>query len=339
MLQAGAIPERELSNLGIFRIPIPIPFPQAGGPVNAYIVEEERGFLLFDAGLGTGRSQAALAEGLALTGHRFEEINRIVLSHGHIDHFGAASWVLEQIGRPVPVSIHKADADKVLASGADWPELLMRNGRHLLRFGMPMRVLEEMVANVGRDSGMGRRLAEVTPLLHGETFRCRHVTLEVHHMPGHTPGLCCLYERDHGILFSADHLLEHVSPNPLIELGQKGEPASFKPLVSYFESLERVRALTVDLVLPGHGDPFGACLEIIDSLSLFYERRQAKLLVALEQGPLTAYDAMRVLFPPTNTFELFLMISETLGNLELLEDRGKIERETDGELVRFRLAG
>jgi glyoxylase-like metal-dependent hydrolase (beta-lactamase superfamily II) len=331
--------EHELGELGIFRVPLPIPFIQAGGPVNAYIIEEESGLLLFDPGLGTVRSQAALAEGLALTGHRFNEVNRIILSHGHIDHFGAAAWVLEQTGRTIPIYIHGADAGKVLQSGADWPVLLTRNGSYLSRLGLPLRLLEEMVANVGRDADLGTRLPDIRPLLSGDTFRCRHVTLEVHHMPGHTPGLCCLYEREHRLLFSADHLLEHVSPNPLIELGPRGEPPSFKPLVSYFESLDRVRALEVDLVLPGHAAPFSGYLEVIDSLSAFYERRQAKLLQALKRGPLTVYEATRELFPPTSTFEFFLMISETLGNLELLEHKGEIKREMDGEFIRFRLAG
>ena len=330
--------EHELGELGIFRIPLPIPFIQAGGPVNAYIIEEESGLLLFDPGLGTKQSQAALAEGIALTGHRFDEVNRIVLSHGHIDHFGAAAWVLEQIGRTIPTHIHSADAGKVLQSGADWPALLTRNARYLSRLGLPLRVLEEMVADVGSDADLGRRLPDIRPLLQGDTFGCRHVTLEVHHMPGHTPGLCCLYDRDHRLLFSADHLLEHVSPNPLIELAAGGEPPSFKPLVSYFESIDRVRTLEVDLVLPGHAAPFSGYLEVIDSLLSFYGRRQAKLLQALKLGPMTVYEAARELFPPTRTFELFLMISETLGNLELLEHRGEIERETDGEFIRFRLA-
>jgi glyoxylase-like metal-dependent hydrolase (beta-lactamase superfamily II) len=330
--------EYELGKLGIFRIPIPIPFRQAGGPVNAYIVEEEHGFLLFDPGLGTSSSLAALAEGFALTEHHFSEVNRIVLSHGHIDHFGAAAWVLEQIGRDVPVSIHSADADKVLESGADWPTLLTRNCSYLLRLGLPLRRLEEMVANMGRETGLGRRLANVTPLLPGGTFSCRYVTLEVHHMPGHTPGLCCLYDREHGLLFSADHLLEHVSPNPLIEIGPEGTPPSFKPLVSYFDSLNRVRAMDIDLVLPGHAAPFSGHIKVIDSLTDFYERRQVRLLQSLKRGPRTVFEAMSELFPPTSTFELFLMMSETLGNLELLEDRGKIKRETDGEFIRFRLA-
>ncbi len=330
--------EREIGNLGIFRIPIPIPFRQAGGPVNAYVIEEDNGVLLFDAGIGTERAQTALAEGLARTGHRFEDVTRIVLSHGHVDHFGAAAWVREQIGRAIPILIHSADADKVLDSGIDLPALLKRNSRYFSGLGMSLPVMEEMITVISRETGLGRRLAEVTPLLSGYKFRCKHVTLEVHHMPGHTPGLCCLYEPDHRLLFSADHLLEHVSPNPLIELRPEGEPSPFKPLVSYFKSVERVRAMAIDLVLPGHATPFGAHTKVIDSLSVFYERRQAKLRDTLKRGPLTVYEIMGELFPSSSAFELFLMISETLGNLELLEDRGEIRREMDGKLIRFRLA-
>ena len=179
----------------------------------------------------------------------------------------------------------------------------------------------------------------MTPLLPGEKIECKHVTLEVHHMPGHTPGLSCLFEPDHRLLFSADHLLEHVSPNPLIDLRPEGEPPSFKPLVTYFESLDRVRKLGVNLVLPGHATPFGNCRNVIDSLSVFYERRQTKLLDALKRKPLTVYQAMRELFPAGEAFELILMISETLGNLELLEDRRKIKREIDSDFIRFRLKG
>jgi glyoxylase-like metal-dependent hydrolase (beta-lactamase superfamily II) len=326
--------EQELGQLGIFRIPVPIPFHQAGGPVNAYVVEDENGILLFDPGIGTVEGQTALAEGLARTRHRFEEVSRIVLSHGHIDHFGATNWVLQKIGRTVPIWIHSADADKVLKSGPDWPELLMQNRERLTKLGLPGPDLEEMVAHVRRDPEMGDRLIDIKPLLPGDKLRCRHVTLEVLHMPGHTPGVCCLYEHNYGLLFSADHLLEHVSPNPLMELGPEGN--SFKSLVSYFESIERLRPLAVDLVLPGHAEPFHECGKVMDSLAVFYNRRQAKLLQALRRGPLTVYEAMQELFSPTRTFELFLMLSETLGNLELLEHRGEVEREWDGKCFRFR---
>jgi glyoxylase-like metal-dependent hydrolase (beta-lactamase superfamily II) len=331
--------EHELGDLGIFRIPTPIPFPQAGGPANVYAVEEEDGILLFDTGLGTEPSQAALAEGLARIGHRFEEVNRIVLSHGHIDHFGAAARVVKQTGRAIPVQIHVADAEKVLESGPDWPALLKDNSRYLSRLGVPLPALEEAILKIGREAGLGRRLAGISPLTAGDRFQCMHITLEVLHTPGHTPGLCCLYEREHRLLFSADHLLEHISPNPLIELHRDGKIASFKPLVSYFKSLERVRLLPIDLVLPGHAAPFTAPVKVIDSLSAFYRRRQEKILDALKRGPLTVYDVMRELFSADSGFELVLMISEALGNLQLLEDKGEVKRCSDGELIRFQIAG
>jgi glyoxylase-like metal-dependent hydrolase (beta-lactamase superfamily II) len=170
-------------------------------------------------------------------------------------------------------------------------------------------LLEETAAGLIRSPELGRRLAKVTPLVAGDQFRCKHVTLEVHHTPGHTTGVCCLYERTHRILFSADHLLERVSPNPIMDLKTDGKPSGFKPLITYFESLGRVRSLAVDLVLPGHAEPFSNCLEVIDSLSAFYQRRQAKILDILGRGAQTAYEVMKELFLSADGFELILMIS------------------------------
>ena len=330
--------ENELARLGVFRIPISIPFRQAGGPINVYVIEEDSGILLFDVGIGLERSQAELTEGLARTGHGFHEVNRILISHGHVDHYGAAPWVLDRSGKNIPVLIHEADAGKVLDSGRPLPSMLMRNSLYLSRLGVPPEVLDAMVGAISREAVTGRRLGAVAALGEGDIFRCKHVTLEVLSMPGHTPGLCCLYDREHRLLFSADHLLEHVSPNPLIELKADGEPSSFKPLVSYFRSMERLRTLPIDLVLPGHGTPFSQAGAVIRSLYDFYERRQAKLLAALESGPKTVYEAMQELFASDTSFELFLMLSETLGNLEVLEEKGRILRGSDDAVIRFRPA-
>ncbi len=327
--------EHELRKLGIFIIPVPIPFRRAGGPVNVYLVEEEQGFLLFDTGLGTEESRAALGEGFARSGHRFEDLNRIILSHGHIDHYGAAAWLQEQAGREVPTYLHIADSSKVLRSGPDLPTLLTKNSKYLSSLGVPIPIQHEMAAVIRRNGELGRRLANLKPLLPGDLIPCRHITLEVLHMPGHTPGLCCLYEREHKLLFSADHLLERVSPNPLIELGMGKSPPEFKALVSYFQSIERLHSLDINLVLPGHGTPFNNYLEIINSLYDFYRRRQEKLLDALNAVPLTVYEAMGKLFESGQGIELFLMLSETLGNLECLEDAGRIVREHNTEGFRF----
>lgn len=157
-------------------------------------------------------------------------------------------------------------------------------------------------------------------------------------MPGHTPGLICLHDRDHRLFFSDDHLLEKVSPNPLIELGPEGEEGTFKPLVAYLESVGRLHALEVELVLPGHAEPFGGHRRVIDALVQFYGKRQARIRTALAVRPLSAYEVMREIFPRASPKELFLTASETVGNLELLEARGEAVRELEGGVYRFRLA-
>jgi glyoxylase-like metal-dependent hydrolase (beta-lactamase superfamily II) len=333
------VTESDLADLGIHRIPVPVPFPQAGGPVNVYLLEEAGGGVaMFDSGLGRPDAEAALADGFARAGHRFDEVTRIVLSHGHIDHYGAAVSVMERSGRAIPVLVHPADAPKVAASGRTWEDLFPAYGRYLARLGVPADALAVIRQEVGGGYALARRVPEVAPLEPGEVLHLKHVALEVHHMPGHTPGVCCLYDRRGGLFFSADHLLEKVSPNPLIDLGPRGEEGAFRPLVAYLESLERVRALEVALVLPGHGAPFGRHREVIDSLLAFYAKRQGKIRGALARGALSCHELARELFPWARTGDLFLVVSETIANLEAMEARGEVRRKLVGGVYRFGLA-
>jgi glyoxylase-like metal-dependent hydrolase (beta-lactamase superfamily II) len=190
---------------------------------------------------------------------------------------------------------------------------------------------------IGGGLSLARRLPEVRTIGEGERLRTRHLALEVLHLPGHTPGMICLWEPGHRLLFSADHLLEKVSPNPIIELGPEGEDA-WRPLVAYLASLERVRALDVALVLPGHAAPFARHREVIDGLLRFQAKRQGKIRAALADGALTGYGITRALFPAVKAQELFLAISEAIANVEVLEARGEVARALEDGRWAFRLA-
>jgi glyoxylase-like metal-dependent hydrolase (beta-lactamase superfamily II) len=331
--------ERDLAALGVFRIPVPVPFPQAGGPVNVYLVEEAGGgYLLFDSGLGTPEAQTALEEGFARHGRRFEEVTRIVVSHGHVDHYGAARFVQERHGGEVPVYAHPADIPKIAERGWRWREVAPHYAAHLVRLGVPADVLPAVQREGEKGFGLARRLPAVHPIAPGETLRMRHLALEVLHMPGHTPGLVCLHDPARRLLFSGDHLLEKVSPNPLIELGPGGEEGWFRPLLAYVDSVRRTRALELDLVLPGHGPPFAGHRAVIDQLLGFYARRQERIRTLLAEAPRTAYEVARSLFPSARPGDVFLTVSETIANLEALEDRGEVAREAEDGVYRFRSA-
>ena len=331
--------DADLADLGIFRIPVPVPFPQAGGPVNVYALEEAGGgLLLFDAGLGSADGQRALADGFARLGRRFADVRRIVLSHGHIDHYGAATWMMEQAGHEIPVFAHAADIPKVAESGRRWREMLPHYAAYLAKLGVPAETLAAIAAEVGGGFSLARRIAVVTPLEAGEVVHAKYLALEVMHMPGHTPGLVCLHDRRHRLFFAGDHLLEKVSPNPIIELGPDGEEGVHHPLVAYLRSVRRLRELDVETILPGHGPPFGGHRQVIDGLLAFYEKRQGKIRDALGKGALSGHEVTRVLFPWAGTADLFLVVSETVANLEVLEARGEVRRELAGGVYRFRLA-
>jgi len=333
------VTEQDLHLLGIHRIPVPVPFPQAGGPVNVYAIDEEDGGIaLFDSGLGSEEARAALDAGLAALGRRFEDVRRIVVSHGHVDHYGNAQTIVERAGGAVPVYAHAGDAGKIAASGPRWKDRLPHYGAYLTRLGVPADVLTALAAELSGGYSQARRVHEVRAIGEGETLRFRHFAARVLHMPGHTPGLVCLWDEAHGIFLSADHLLEHVSPNPIIELGPGGEEGFFRPLLSYLASVARLRELDVRLVLPGHARPFGHHRQVIEGLLGFYEKRQRRILGELGGGPRTPWELTEALFPRQRPGDAFLTVSETIANLELLETRGQVEREEEGRGYRFRLA-
>jgi len=157
------------------------------------------------------------------------------------------------------------------------------------------------------------------------------------HLPGHTPGLVCLWDVEHRLLFADDHLLARTSPNPFLELVD--ERTTRRALVQYLHSIGRIRALDVEWVLPGHGTPFQGHRAAIDSLLRFYQRRQEKLVAALADGPRTTVELSSALFGPQEGARLYLTLSEVVGNLEVLEDAGRVRRLESGAVERWTTVG
>jgi glyoxylase-like metal-dependent hydrolase (beta-lactamase superfamily II) len=326
--------EQDLRDLGILRIPTPIPFREAGGPANVYAIEDASGGIaLFDTGFGSPEANAEIEKVLGLAGHRLAEITRVILSHGHIDHFGGARTILEKATRPVPVLAHPADIPKLTQADSHRGALANTYVPFLANHGMPPTILAELARGMAARGGSERRLAEVLPLLPGESLSFQKFEAEVLHMPGHTPGMLCLWIPERRILLSADHLLEKVSPNPLMDLSAGPQ---WHPLQSYLESCRRTHALDVALVLPGHASPFGGHRRVIDGLVDFYERRQSKIRTILSDGPRTAYSVMCTLFPSAVTENIFLTFSEALANLEVLESQGAVIRQRN-QVITFHL--
>ena len=323
-----------LTALGIHRLEIPVPFVEAGGPANVYVIEDADGrYTLFDTGIGTPDGIAALRGQAAERKLDLRKLSRIVVSHGHLDHFGNAQMLSEESG--ARVFIHDADLEKI-SGDARFAALLKRHRGYFVRLGVPGETLDLMQAAADRQSNQVRYVerSRLGPLHEGEVLQFKHFEVVVKHLPGHTPGLVCLHAEQQRVFFADDHVLARVSPNPLLDLSQGEGVTKFRALARYLEGAKWVRDLELDAVLPGHGPAFRGHRELLDGLFAFYGVRQDKLMVRLAQSPASIFELLPTLFPRRDPGRLVLMLSEVLANVEVLEDLGRVTA-LDGEIVRY----
>ncbi|MBK7862280.1 MAG: MBL fold metallo-hydrolase [Archangiaceae bacterium] len=314
-----------------------MPFLEAGGPANAYAIEDQGGgFTLFDCACGTDEGLAALREGLHQRG--LTKLNRIVVSHGHVDHYGNAQTLAEESG--AQVFVHRHDLEK-LTGEHRWSNQLEKRWSYFLKLGVPDDTLHAMLERTrrGRDYARPVDRHRLQLLEEGQALRFAHFEAKVLHAPGHTPGLVCLHVPELKLLFADDHVLAKVSPNPLLDLSLGEGETKFKALVAYCASARRVQALELDCLLPGHGEAFKGHRELLEGLFQFYVARQGRISKRLEAGPATIYELVSAVFSRTDIGRLFLMLSEVLGNVEVLEEQGQVQRLEEGGVMRFRALG
>jgi glyoxylase-like metal-dependent hydrolase (beta-lactamase superfamily II) len=316
-----------MENENIFMFEIPTPF--AVGPVNSYLIEDDP-LTLIDPGPNSGEALEALVLSLRERGHELRDIQQIVVTHQHIDHLGLVEVVQHASGAPVACldrCVPWMENFHEQASATDrWAsQMLVQHG-----VGEEVAVALRSVAKAFR--GWGSE-AKVEKVLHeGDFLEFRDRRLEVLYRPGHSISDTVFWNAQTRTLLSADHLIKKISSNPLLERPLKeGEPRP-QELVVYIESLKQTREMPATLVLSGHGEPIDDHAALIDERFAMTEKRVEKLYgMLVEGGPQTAHDLARGTWGNIAVTQAFLTLSEVLGNLDILENAGRVApAETDG---------
>ncbi len=275
-------PLEEARAAGVHRIAVPTPFQV--GRVNAYLIEDEP-LTLVDSGPHSERSLAELERGLAELGYAVEDLELLVISHQHMDHFGLAASLAERSGARVaaldllvPVL---GDYERFSESEEDFAQQVMA------RHGLPQETIDGLRAVLPAFRRWGQPVAIDEPLAAGSRIELAGRTLEVFHAPGHSPSDTLLLDRERAMLFAADHLLAHISSNPVIAkaLPEQADAERPRSLIVYMDSMARTRELDVALVLPGHGDPFYDHRALIDERLRMHERRARKIGKLIGERP------------------------------------------------------
>jgi glyoxylase-like metal-dependent hydrolase (beta-lactamase superfamily II) len=212
---------------------------------------------------------------------------------------------------------------------ADRDEPVMRFFR---RWGVP----EEVARNDGGMAALARALQEAVEvdvvLAGGDRIEVGDFVFEVIETPGHCEGHIVFYERDTRTLFSGDHLLPDISPVPLLAFPKNEDEPRPRSLIRFLRSLERVEGLDCAITFPSHGDTIPDHRALIASYRLHHDKRSLQLERMLAAGPKTPFEIASRMFPRAIPQQIMLVMSEVMGHLDVLEERGVIAIETRGDL-------
>jgi glyoxylase-like metal-dependent hydrolase (beta-lactamase superfamily II) len=284
---------------------------------NCYLVLTDP-VTLIDAASGWEDSNRSLESCFDLLRVEFGEsigltdVRLLILTHGHIDHFGGLHFVADHA--PVEIAIHALDASVVRHFNERLIVTTTSLHVFLTRAGLPPDDVKRILAMNKWSKDLFRatdvhRTFEEGPLA-GTPF-------EVYHTPGHCPGQVCLRLDD--ILFTADHLLSHITPTQSPE-----SITRYTGLGHYFESLKKVRGLEgMRIGLGGHERAIEDIQARVDETLAFHETRLEKTW-GLCREPHTVGEVAMGLFGQRKDYHELLALLETGAHVEYLYDRGRL---------------
>lgn len=315
---------------GIHCLRIPTPF--AVGRVNCYLLEDEP-LTLIDTGPNSGKALDELQSQLRERGHSIDDLELLVITHQHIDHLGLAEIIVEHSGAEVAAI---GAASERLANFDEDAEAEDRFAVDLmLRNGIPEEVTVALRSVSRSFRGWGSHVSVTRPLADGEQLVFKDRTLRAIHRPGHSPSDTVFWDEERRILIAADHLIGHISSNPLISRSLDGSEQRPQALVTYIESMRKTREMPAEIVLSGHGEPIADHVALIDDRIAKHERRKEKIYKLIAAKPRSGFDVAQEIWGNVAVTQAFLTLSEVIGHADLLVNEGRVREVDDGKVIRY----
>lgn len=284
----------------------------------AYLIQAGGNRILVDCGSGTETSHKDLLDGLAQAGLRPSDLNYILITHAHIDHFGGLSKL-----RPLTdakVGVHELDLQTVAHHEARLALISRRLGSFLADAGLAEEERDQLL-NIYRFT---KAIYRSTPV--DFTYGDQIAGLDLVHLPGHCPGHVAMRLDD--VIFCGDMVVQGVTPHL--------SPESINPysgLDHYLASLARLHqwAGNARLIFNGHDDVIVDLAQHIEITRENIMRRIWKALEALSE-PLTVAETCRAVYGEIAGYNGLLTIEKTGAYIEHLYEHGMVEIVNSDEM-------
>lgn len=308
----------------VLQVKVPLPFPLRF--VNSYLLPGADGWTLIDPGLRTEAAELLWESVLTERGIGFDDIERIVLTHHHPDHYGLAGWFQERAGG-VPVMMSRTAWEQARLLWSEGQPMAEKLKALFRTNGLPPELEEAMRENMDSFVQAVSPQPQVTLIDEAEKVRLGKDDYEPIHTPGHASGHLCFYRAETATMFCGDHVLPQISPNvSYLPFG-----IDENPLASYMASLEQISRYEVRLAFPGHREPFAHLQQRAKELIVHHRERLESMRVLLTE-PRTAYDVCRAAFgDKLSVHQLRFALSETMAHLIWLREAETVRSvERDG---------
>jgi len=206
--------------------------------INRCYVIRDRGCVMIDA--GPPRCEQAIEDWLRAVTIRPDEIQLIVLTHGHSDHVGSARGVKQITG--AKIAIHERDRDFLESGTLVWPSAVTTWGRVMRTALTPFTAMFRFPATQ----------ADVVLTDEGLSLDEYGIPGRVIHTPGHTHGSVSV------LLETGDVFAGCMAHNNLPFRLSPGLPIFAEDLSKVRESWRLLLEHGADTIYPAHGDPFSA---------------------------------------------------------------------------------
>lgn len=285
---------------------------------NIYIISSGDHLILVDCGSGIPTANDELQAGVTAVADKFDKtislsnIDNILITHGHIDHFGGLPFVRQFTDAPIGVHILDrrvlSNHEERVVFASNRLELFLEDAGVSEKYRQELMKVYLFSKNYYASIPVQFLLEEGTPTISD---------IGVYHVPGHCPGQVCLMVDD--VMLTADHILSRITPHQAPETITNN-----MGLGHYLDSLTKIEKVDgIRLALGGHEDAMDDVYGRIHAIKQSHQDRLNKIL-DISNTPKSIADISRDLFGRVESYHVLLALEETGAHVEYLYQRGEL---------------
>jgi glyoxylase-like metal-dependent hydrolase (beta-lactamase superfamily II) len=314
---------------GIYQLVVRYPFGMY--EMNSYLFQGENGFTIIDTGSEAKESidiwQTTLASGIKIdiwqtTLASGIKIDKLVLTHAHPDHIGLARWFQER--HHVPVFISSLGYQEMLRNRKN------KNSNWIRSF-FKTHDGPEIPENMESPEADAYEFEPDGLFEKGQTIMLGNEPYETIWTPGHSSDHFCFYSKNQQVMITGDHVLAGLCP--IIATWSENDE---NPIKDNFDSLEKLKAYSTKLALPGHGELIFNLHDRIDEMISSHNHRLQQILLSVENEEKTSWQVCQEIYGSLSPTKFFAPFLATITRLIYLEKSGDIQSVRKDDKLYYR---